>query len=101
MLQESGLLEVVLNGMQRQSSKAVDNSCASIELTTRELYSISLKLFHDVPEGPVAGVTGGLILGERGHHGGQRSDGAGSQQAGGGRGEGLHRVDDHDEGSVV
>lgn len=55
----------------------------------------------DVPEGPVASVGGSLILGERGHHGGQRSDGAGSQQARGGRGKGLDRVDDHDEGSVV
>lgn len=54
-----------------------------------------------VPEGPVAGVGGLLILGERGHDGGQRSDRAGSQQARGGRGKGLDRVDNHDEGSVV
>ena len=54
-----------------------------------------------VPEGPVAGVGGLLILGERGHDSGQRGDGAGSQQARGGRGKGLDRVDNHDEGSVV
>jgi len=54
-----------------------------------------------VPKGPVAGVGGLLILGERRHDGGQRSHGAGSQQAGGGRGECLNRVDNHDEGSVV
>ena len=54
-----------------------------------------------VPEGPVASVGGLLILGERGHDGGERSNRAGSQQAGGGRGKGLDRVDNHDEGSVV
>jgi hypothetical protein len=54
-----------------------------------------------VPEGSVASVGGLLILRERGHDGGQRSHRAGSQQAGGGRGECLNRVDNHDEGSVV
>jgi hypothetical protein len=61
----------------------------------------SFQIDCHVPEGPVAGVGGLLILGERGHDGGQRSDGAGSQQARGGRGKGLDRVDNHDEGSVV
>lgn len=84
-----------------QSSEAVGKNRAIIELTVRKHCSIALQLFQDVPEGPVAGVGGDLILGERGNDGGQRSDGAGSQQARGGRGEGLHRVDDHDEGSVV
>ena len=84
-----------------QSSDAVGQHRAIIELTVRKHCSIALQLFQDVPEGPVAGVGGDLILGERGNDGGQRSDGAGSQQARGGRGEGLHRVDDHDEGSVV
>lgn len=55
----------------------------------------------DVPEGPVAGVGGALILGERGNHGGKRNVGAGAGSGRGGRGKGLHRVDDHDGGSVV
>jgi hypothetical protein len=92
---------MVPNGMRCQSSEAVGKNRAFIELTIHKHCSIALQLFHDVPEGPVAGVGGDLILGERGNDGGQRSDGAGSQQARGGRGEGLHRVDDHDEGSVV
>ena len=92
---------MVPNGMRCQSSEAVGKNRAFIELTIRKYCSIALQLFQDVPEGPVAGVGGDLILGERGNDGGQRSDGAGSQQARGGRGEGLHRVDDHDEGSVV
>lgn len=67
-----------------------------------ELYSASLQISRvDVPKGPVASVGGLLILGERGHDGGQRSHGAGSQQARGGRGERLDRIDNHDEGSVV
>jgi hypothetical protein len=101
MLQAVELFEMVPNGIRCQSSEAVDKNRAFIELTIREHCSIALQLFQDVPEGPVAGVGGDLILGERGHDGGQRSDGAGSQQARGGRGEGLHRVDDHVEGSVV
>jgi hypothetical protein len=71
----------------------------SIEL---ELHPTSLQLLSvHVPEGPVASVGGLLILGERGHDSGDGSNGAGSQQAGGGRGKGLYRVDNHDEGSVV
>jgi hypothetical protein len=101
-LQVAGsLLEMDANGMRCQSSEAVDKNRAFIELVIREHCSIALQLFQDVPEGPDAGVGGDLILGERGDDGGQRSDGAGSQQAGGGRGEGLHRVDNHVEGSVV
>jgi hypothetical protein len=101
MLQAAEALEVIPNGVRCQSSKAVNKNRALIELTIREHCSIALQLFQDVPEGPVAGVGGDLILGERGNDGGQRSDGAGSQQARGGRGEGLHRVDNHVEGSVV
>ena len=101
-LQAAELPVVVLNGVRCPSSEAVGKNRAFIELTTREHCSIELlHLFQDVPEGPVAGVGGDLILGERGHDGGQRSDGAGSQQARGGRGEGLHGVDNHGEGSVV
>lgn len=59
-----------------------------------------MQLFKDVPKGPVASVGRALILGERGHDGGDGSNGAGGQ-LGGGRGEGLNRVDDHDCGSVV
>jgi hypothetical protein len=101
MLQAAEALEVIPNGVRCQSSKAVNKNRALIELTIREHCSIALQLFQDVPEGPVAGVGGDLILGERGNDGRQRSDGAGSQQARGGRGEGLHRVDNHVEGSVV
>jgi hypothetical protein len=100
-LQAAELLGMVLNDKLCQSSEAVDNNRSSIEFTLRGHCSIALQLFQDVPEGPVARVGAGLILGERGHDGGQRSDGAGSQQARGGRSEGLYRVDDHDCGSVV
>ena len=78
-LQAAEALEMVPNGMRYQSSEAVGKNCAFIELTIRKYCSIALQLFQDVPEGPVAGVGGDLILGERGNDGGQRSDGAGSQ----------------------
>jgi hypothetical protein len=91
----------------RGGSKLCNSSEAAGKCCVRcgdhfELYSASLqRLSLHVPEGPDTSVGGLLILGERGHDSGDGSNGAGSQQAGGGRGEGLYRVDNHDEGSVV
>ena len=74
----------------------------SIMVCYFKLHSASLQLVAShVPEGPVASIGGLLILGERGHDGRDGSHGARARESRGGRGQGLDRVDDHDEGSVV